>query len=160
MRWNVFSFLGVLAVWLCAGGPVAFAASLDIKGYWYTQDREGGIELYPCDDTPDSKICGRFRWLQKTEASDDLRDRLNPDPSKRDESLCHMQFMGNFTSDGKGHYTEGWVYSPRHGQVFNADITVLDKDTLDLHGYLWLPSLGDSQIWKRADSLPECSSTG
>ena len=31
-----------------------------ISGFWYTEGREGGIQLYPCDD----KICGRFYWMK------------------------------------------------------------------------------------------------
>src|SRR5262249_159266 len=49
-------------------GVFASEASVtSILGVWYTQDREGGVELYPCD----SKICGRLYWLKDDTGSRD-----------------------------------------------------------------------------------------
>jgi len=128
-----------------------------IRGLWYTQDRDGGIELYPCD----GKICGRFYWLKDDDDEggvDISRDDHNPDPAKRARSLCRMQFMGGFTEDHDkaGHYVDGWIYSPRHGKVFNADMTLVDPNTLKLHGYVIVPLFGESQLWTRAAILPKC----
>src|ERR1700742_2336556 len=112
--------------------------SSEISGIWYTEDRDGGVELYPCG----KEICGRFYWLgadnNKPEAS---RDSKNPDPELRQRTLCKAQFMGGFTPDGKGHFKDGWIYSPRHGATFSAEMTLVDHDTLDLHGYVFIPAL-------------------
>src|ERR1700733_12567919 len=70
-----------------------------LSGLWYTENHEGGIQLYPCD----GKICGRFYWMKNKEGSADedgvSRDFRNPDPALRRRPLCHMQFMSNFTPD-------------------------------------------------------------
>ncbi len=124
-----------------------------VSGLWYTEGRDGGVELYHCGD----KICGRFYWFNPKGEEAEARDASNPDPEKRDRNLCRLQFMGDFTPDGHGHYTDGWIYSPRHGQTFSAELTLIDHDTLDLHGYILSPILGDSQTWKRAKAMPACA---
>lgn len=126
-----------------------------VSGLWYTEGHDGGVELYRCGD----KICGRFYWIQQDMREDRVRDISNPDPDKRERNLCRMQFMGDFVPDGQGHYTDGWIYSPRHGQTFSANLTLIDHDTLDLHGYVLSPILGDSQTWKRAAAMPACTTS-
>jgi len=42
-------------------------------------------------------------------------------------------------------YNNGWIYSPRSGSNYTARMTLKDRDTLDLHGYVLVPFLGESQ---------------
>ncbi|MDP9126638.1 MAG: DUF2147 domain-containing protein [Pseudomonadota bacterium] len=125
-----------------------------IIGLWYTQEHDGGIEFYNCDQD----ICGRFYWIKDDEKNGDRsRDTKNPDPGKRQTPLCGMQFMGGFRPDGHGHYANGWIYSPHHGANFNAEMKLIDHETLELRGYMLFPFLGESQTWTRAAKLPKCA---
>lgn len=148
-----FLLLGLVVVSVHGGWASAEASVDAVRGLWYTEDRDGGVEFYSCGD----QICGRFYWLSNVPGEGPARDVNNPDPSKRDQSLCHMQFMGGFTPDGEGRYRDGWIYSPRHGAVFNASIELVDHDTLTLHGYMFVPLLGQSQTWRRAERMPSCA---
>lgn len=124
-----------------------------ITGFWYTEQREAGVELYKCGQ----EICGKFRWLQSDRKGESLKDVNNPDPSNRDRSLCHLQFMGGFRGVSPTNYDGGWIYSPEHGANFDASITVIDTNTIELHGYLVVPAFGDSQTWTRSLSMPDCA---
>jgi uncharacterized protein (DUF2147 family) len=124
-----------------------------VSGLWYTEGREGGVELYPCGD----EICGRLYWLNDAADDNISRDERNPDPDLRERPLCHLQFIGGFKPTEDYHYNNGWIYSPRHGAEFNAHMTLLNHDTLKVRGYLFFPALGQSQIWKRATNMPGCS---
>jgi uncharacterized protein (DUF2147 family) len=124
-----------------------------ISGLWYTQDRDGIVQLYVCGQ----KICGRMYWLKDDSPEDVSRDTHNPDINLRKRPLCQMQFMGGFAPDEQGNYNDGWIYSPRHGSTFNAKMKLIDHDTLDLHGYVLLPTLGESQTWKRAGKHAACT---
>lgn len=130
------------------------AALKAVSGLWYSQDRDGGIELYPCGE----EICGRFHWLQDNEPGNVSRDDKNPDRALRQRPLCGMQFMGGFIPQGDGFYADGWIYSPRHGANFSAEMRLVDHDTLKLHGYVFLPLLGEDQTWTRArpKEMPSC----
>lgn len=126
-----------------------------IVGLWYTQDRDGVIDLYPCAE----KICGRFHWLEKEteENGQPSRDDRNPDPELRARPLCGMTFMGDFAKESGDRYSDGWIYSPRSGSTYKARLTLSDSNTLLLHGYILTPFLGETQTWKRAVNPPICS---
>ncbi len=98
-------------------------------GFGIPKAIEGGVELYPCGD----EICGKLcYWLKDNQENGSVsRDTKNPDPAKRDRPLCHMQFMGGFVPDSQGHYEDGWIYSPRHGANFSAEMTLADHETLE-----------------------------
>jgi len=122
-----------------------------VSGFWYTEGRDGVVEIYPCGD----EICGRLQWIE--DEGNHSHDTRNPDPDLRQRPLCHLQFMGGFTPDGKDHFADGWIYSPRNGGTYSAEMTLVDHETLDLHGYLFVPMLGESQVWKRAKKMNSCA---
>ena len=124
-----------------------------VSGFWYTEGREGGVELYPCGN----EVCGRFQWIRDDGADTLSRDTHNPDPDLRARPLCHLQFIGGFTPDRHGHYAGGWIYNPRDGGTYSAEMTLSDPDTLDVRGYLFVPFLGENQSWKRAKFMPSCA---
>jgi uncharacterized protein (DUF2147 family) len=153
-RYRPFSALLLLAL-LAANGAIAAAHVRDpIAGLWRTEGGKGIVELYSCG----AHICGRFWWVDDS-PGDVSRDTKNRDPAKRERPLCRAQFMGGFTPDPDkpGHYAGGWIYSPRSGATYSAEMTLIDHNTLDLHGYVITPLLGESQIWKRTKPVSACT---
>ena len=134
----------------------AAQAAADVAGYWLTDEREGVVELYHCGKSRD-QICGRFHWLRKDRPEHIVRDTENPDPSRHNQPLCGMQFMGGFKPADIGHFEDGWIYNPEDGAKYNAHLTLVDHNTLDLHGYLLLPVLGESRTWKRTSAKNGCN---
>jgi uncharacterized protein (DUF2147 family) len=121
-------------------------------GFWMVKDNEAVVELYTCGD----RLCGKFHWLRDDSPQNPSRDGQNPDSDKRKRRLCGLQFMGGFEPKGKGNFENGWIYSPRHGSMFSANISVLDENRLELRGYALIPFLGQSQIWERTSPEPAC----
>ncbi|MDD3289232.1 MAG: DUF2147 domain-containing protein [Alphaproteobacteria bacterium] len=141
----------------CAAQPFDTSIKTDrdlnaIYGLWQTADRDGVIELLPCNN----RICGSFFWVEEDGDEDIPRDSKNPDPDKRDHPLCGMQFMGGFTPNGHGQFESGWIYSPNHGQTFSASMNLIDENTLVLRGYFLIPLFGESQTWTRATNAQKC----
>lgn len=126
-----------------------------ISGLWYTSDKDGVVELYPCE----GKICGRFHWVEDEADGSISRDTKNPDFSKRSRPLCGMQFMWGFTPEGNGIFESGWIYSPRHGSNFSANLHLVDNENLILRGYFIIPLLGEDQNWTRAHDAPSCENS-
>jgi uncharacterized protein (DUF2147 family) len=133
------------------GGGIGSAAGSDILGVWYTENREGGVEIYPCGP----EVCGRFYWLNENGADPKI-DIHNPDPAKRQHSLCHLQFMTGFTPVMNERYTGGSIYNPRDGHSVSAEMKMLNHNTIAVRGYLLMPLLGANQTWTRAVNLTEC----
>ena len=157
-RWDAKTFfrfssgLTLLALILLKGVACAESAPAAIVGTWLTEDRDAIIALYPCGEN----ICGKFRWLKDDSADNVLQDHLNPDPKKRRRPLCNLEFMTGFKPEPEGLYDDGAIYSPRHGNIFNATLTLETPDTLKVHGYILFSFLGDSQTWTRVMNAPTC----
>lgn len=120
--------------------------SSGIIGLWYTEDKDAIIAFYPCDN----KICGRFHWLQDDSAEKPSLDKNNPDPNLQQRRLCGLEFMTGFKLTKADHYEHGLIYSPRHGENFDAQITLLDANRLKLRGFVLTSLFGSSQIWTKA----------
>jgi len=146
------TFRVALAIALLLPLPVVASDINPLVGLWETEDQDGVVELYQCKD----RFCGRFYWLKEDSAENPSRDDRNPDIEKRKRPLCGLMFMGGFSEVGKGRYENGWIYSPHHGSMFSAELHFIDPNSLSLRGYVFLPFLGGSQVWRRLDASPKC----
>ena len=146
-------FLLFIVILFVVVAPSVMAQSDDITGLWMTEEKDGVVEIYSCDN---HTFCGRFYWLKDDSAESPSRDDRNPDPDKKMLPLCGMTFMGGFASNGEGLYEGGWIYSIRHGATFSAQMALIDNETLRLRGYMFLPFLGGGQNWKRVETASPC----
>lgn len=161
MRFLIFLSTGLLTALLFAPMRASFAQtrielSEDARtatGFWLTQDHDGIIELYSCDN----HLCGRIHWIKEDGPDAFAHDTHNPDPDRRNLPLCGLQLLGNFKPAGNGSFESGWIYSPHHGNTFNGSIQLIDERTLSLHGYFLLPWMGKSQTWTRVHNAQRCA---
>lgn len=145
-------FLLVLFFLLFAPFP-AHAQQAGIVGLWATEDKDGIIEIYVCED---GEYCGRFYWLKDDSEAEPSLDDRNPDPELKKRPLCGLTFLGGFTKNDDEQYEGGWIYSIRHGTMFSARLTLRDPDTLVLRGFVLIPFLGGEQVWTRVKEAPAC----
>ncbi len=129
----------------------ALASNDPLLGFWQTQDNDGVIEFYRCED----KFCGRFVWLEEDSVEKPSLDKNNPDEDKKTRPLCGMTLLNGFEKEGEG-YDNGWIYSPRHGSRFSAQLRISETDQLTLRGYFLLPIFGGTQVWKRVEKPDHC----
>ncbi|MDD5585523.1 MAG: DUF2147 domain-containing protein [Alphaproteobacteria bacterium] len=123
-----------------------------VTGFWLTDDKDGVVEIYACGEN----VCGRFHWLEDDSPENPSLDGNNPDPKKRKEPMCGLQFMGGFAPDGRGRFADGWIYSPRDGSTYSASLTLRNEKTLELRGYMLIPLFGESRYWQRTGPEPSC----
>lgn len=48
------------------------------------------------------------------------------------------------------HWTDGKIYSPREGETYSCELTLIEANILEVRGYIGLPILGKTQTWTRA----------
>ncbi|HRZ83632.1 MAG TPA: DUF2147 domain-containing protein, partial [Candidatus Hydrogenedentes bacterium] len=77
------------------------------------------------------------------------RDRENPDKSLRDRPIQGLVFMTGFKFDGDGKWKGGKVYDAESGKTYSCKMTLKDRDTLEIRGYIGVSLLGRNQTWKR-----------
>lgn len=125
-----------------------------LLGEWWTRDNEGRVRFTRHSD-------GTFRGTTTCCVPDQpsperpATDIHNPDPKLRGRSTVGIVIIWNLAYDD-GEYSGGYVYNPRDGKTYRFAVQVIDRDSIEVRGYLGIPLLGQSQVWKRvrADAAP------
>lgn len=138
--------------------PLALNASVynadSIVGLWEVEEGDGHIRIYPCAD----KYCGSIAWLKESVyPSDDkgkmpgkqLVDRENPKKELRGRPLVGLRMMEGYAFQGSNLWDEGKIYNTENGKTYSSRISMKSPDRLELRGYIGIPLLGGSTVWKR-----------
>ena len=129
------------------------------EGRWLTQRKHGIVEIYRCG--ADGTLCGRLVWFT-VEAGDPNPEGIdlhNPDPARRNRSLCGLVFMTGFKPAGDNTWENGMLYDPESGHTYRGNISLQADGTLRLRGYIAVPLLGESNVWTRhTGAVPPCPS--
>ncbi len=139
----------VSAIVLCTVPIVAGAdRSADpAHGYWLTENRKAIVRLAPCGfDT-----CGQMVWVENAvdNTGQPKRDVKNTDAAKRQRPICGLELVGGLIKADEGTWQDGWLYNPRDGGTYSAEIRTVSQSELEVRGYLGISVLGKSQIWTR-----------
>jgi uncharacterized protein (DUF2147 family) len=141
-----------------AGDDPVFTADA-ILGFWETERQESGwshIEIYEAG----GKVHGRIVWLSNPVYDEDdpggmagqpVVDRNNPNESLRDRPLLGLELMRDFNHNGKNKWEDGRIYDPEDSKTYRCKLTLKDKNTLELFGYVKVGfvKLGRDTIWLR-----------
>lgn len=118
-----------------------------VHGLWLTANGKAIVEFAPCG----AKTCGRMVWVANP--LDDTgalkRDVKNDDSAKRDRTICGLPLLGDLDQAKQGAWEGGWIYNPRDGSTYGADIETVSESQLKVRGYLGVSLFGKSQIWTR-----------
>jgi uncharacterized protein (DUF2147 family) len=138
-------------------GPAAAQGGAGVTGRWLTQDGKGVIAIAACG----SSICGHIDWMKPLKDAPPgsvPRDKHNPDPARRQQPICGLEIIYGFQRDrsAANSWVQGAIYDPDSGNIYHANIKLMDPQHLQLRGYVGIPLLGESQIWTRADNYPRC----
>lgn len=147
MKWKLAVVLGCLAC-------TAFAVEeSEVLAEWLVESGDARVEIYKAaDGTYEGRLC----WLKEPEypagdpeAGKPRRDRDNPDKALRDRPMQGLVFMTGFRYDGDGKWKGGKVYDAENGKTYSCKMTLKDRETLEIRGYIGVSLLGRNQTWKR-----------
>jgi len=118
-----------------------------ITGNWYNQEKDAVIEIYKSGDTYSGKII----WMEipNDENGNPKVDNLNPDEKLQSRPRMGLEIMYGFTLDEDNIWNDGEIYDPKSGKTYSGTITLTNKNTLDLRGYVGLPIFGRTAVWTR-----------
>jgi len=139
---NIHTFL--LAISLFA--PVASKVHPDdIIGTWVSNGNKAKIHIYKSGN----KYQGKIIWLKEPNKDGKPKtDKKNPDPKLRNTPVIGLIVLRNFVYDD-GEWTDGDIYDPSSGKEYSCKITMPDKNTLKVRGYIGISLLGRTEVWKR-----------
>lgn len=121
---------------LCGGTGLSLAAAGSPAaplGNWLTADHQAVITLAPCG----ANLCGHIAGMVLAPTA--------PAPTDwRGQTQC-----GEVIVKMSPHGTEwrGTITDPRKGSTYHATLARAAGGDLDLHGYVIVPLLGQTQVW-------------
>jgi uncharacterized protein (DUF2147 family) len=122
-----------------------------VEGVWINGDGDGWIELKIVDDRLRGRIIGSPDDPDNRNPS--RLDVENPDPALRSRELRGLMILSDFSYDGEGRWTGGWVYDPNSGNTYKGTITFVDDATLKLRGFVGISLFGCTETWRRRESI-------
>jgi len=130
------------------------AQANNIVGYWLTEEGRSQIEIY---QKPNGKFTGKIVWLKEPHNEDGspIRDKKNPQKSKRNRKIIGLHILKDFKYDGKDERWEGGtIYDPESGKTYKCRMWFDDNiDILKVKGYIGVSFVGRTTEWKREDSV-------
>ncbi|MGE0631683.1 MAG: DUF2147 domain-containing protein [Pseudobdellovibrionaceae bacterium] len=125
----------------------AFAKEFSPVGLWLVGSGKAKVEIVDTGGTLEGKIV----WLKEPndEKGQPKLDKNNPDKVLQTQTVLGMPLVKNFKRDEENKWAGGTVYDAESGKTYKGKITVKDKDTLDLRGYVGITLFGRTDTWKR-----------
>lgn len=117
-------------------------------GIWANADKEARFQIYKCGE----KLCGKIIWLKEPLLNGKPKiDSKNPDEKKREQPILGMVFLKSFEQVGENKWDNGTIYDPQSGKTYSCYMKMLDKNKMEVKGYIGIALVGRSQIWTRVE---------
>lgn len=144
----------ICGVSMVVAAPAATASPFE--GLWYDDTGRGAVMIERCGRS----LCGHITWLRSPfkKNGQPLTDALNPSGRKRKRLICGLQVIGGLRPMSDGTWDRGWIYDPKQGKQFDVALSLRNRNTLVVLGYLNFKFMSKTLIWKRApDTLEPCA---
>lgn len=125
----------------------AWADPAAVEGRWLTQGKDGWIRVLRVGDSLEGRIAGA---PPGSPAGREFDDR-NPDPALRARRLDGLTIMKGFEYAGNGRWKNGEIYDPNSGKTYRCTLTLVDRNTLEIRGFLGVALFGRTETWTRDD---------
>ncbi len=116
-----------------------------IVGFWNTDDDEALVQVYENEGLYFGKVIMLAR--PSDSKGNPKKDRHNTEPGLRDRTLVGIHTLYDLKFDQSDQSWKGKVYIPSMGISANVIITLKDKNTMHVRGYMG--KLTKTQVWKR-----------
>ena len=134
----LFAFVGLLAF---------SQTNADIVGEWYNAEKDAVITLFEDNET----VSGKITWMQfpNDDNGNPKTDPLNPDEKLKSRERMGMVMLTGFAFIKDKIWDDGELYDPKKGKTYSGMMTLKDKNTIDLRGYIGFSFIGRSSTWTR-----------
>jgi uncharacterized protein (DUF2147 family) len=117
-----------------------------ILGIWENGSGKGYIQIYK----QNGRYYGKITWLKDAKDINGRpkTDRKNQDPSRREKPLIGLVMLRDFKYED-GEWTNGHIYNPSDGKEYKGYMKLIDKNTLEVRGYIGFSWIGKTDTWTR-----------
>ena len=147
MKYKLFFWPALLQIWAVIA--TAQVKADDILGTWQTHgDKPAKVHIYRTGE----KFYGKIVFLQfPLENGAPQADRKNPDKRQQGRPVLGLELLTGFQFD-KDEWNSGHIYDPESGKTYSCTLSLKDKNTLKVRGYIGISLLGRTEIWTRTDT--------
>lgn len=121
----------------------------EILGVWRTGSGNGKVEIYKKGD----QYLGKIVWLSEpvdSKTGKPKTDIMHPDKALHDRPILGLVNLWGFSYDGENKWDGGHIYDPKNGKEYKCSITMKDKNTLNVRGYIGISMIGRTDSWTRS----------
>ena len=127
---------------------LAFAQNMSPVGTWMNDEKKAKFEIFKCGE----KLCGKITWLKEPNRDGKPKtDINNPDAKLKTRPTLGMVFMKDFEYDEANKWDDGTIYDPESGKTYSCYMKMINKDRMEVKGYIGISLIGRSQNWVRVD---------
>lgn len=121
----------------------------DILGKWQSAHGSGQIQIYKRGNL----FYGKIAWLKSPndKSGKPKRDIKNPSEALQSRPIVGIDVLKAFTYKGDGIWTNGKIYDPKSGNTYNCQMTLKEKNKLNIRAYFGLSLLGKTETWTRVE---------
>ena len=120
----------------------------DLVGVWLTGKKDGQVKI----ENLGGKYFGKIVWLKAPMDSTTGKmqlDKNNPEKSLRYYPVKGLRILKDFEFIEKGVWEEGTIYDPDNGKSYSCNITMNNKNTINIRGYIGISIFGRTDVWTR-----------
>jgi uncharacterized protein (DUF2147 family) len=121
----------------------------DISGIWVNNDKDAHIKIF----SSYGKFYGQVVWMKCPNDSATGKpqlDKFNKDPKLKSRPVMNMIVLSDLEFDSENQeWNNGKIYNPKTGSYYDIFCTLKDKNTLEMHFYITLRSVGKLFYWNR-----------
>jgi uncharacterized protein (DUF2147 family) len=148
MKKTIALFLGLfLSFNLLTAQDNTVSEADKIIGVWEVGSGKARVKITKYGE----KYGGKIVWLKEPNYPDGTKkmDKNNPDEIKKTTPLLGLSNLLGFSYKGKSEYSDGTIYDPENGSVYNCEITMEGDNELKVRGYIGVSLFGRTDTWKR-----------
>jgi uncharacterized protein (DUF2147 family) len=147
MKKNILLIAGILISSLTFFASAQSVQSDDIAGLWETGSGKARVNIIKSGNY----FYGRIVWLKEplNEQGKPKVDKNNPDETKRSTPLLGYRMLSSFEYKGDNLWEDGTIYDPESGSTYSCKITMDDKNTMNIRGFIGIAAFGRTDVWKR-----------
>ena len=124
--------------------------SNDIIGVWLTHTKKSKITIFKSGNS----FYGKVSWMQNSNTDDNKPkvDEKNPDEKLRSRHIFGLLILKGFEYDEKNkQWVNGEIYDPKNGKTYSCKMTLVNNNTLEVHGYIGISLIGRTETWTRSE---------
>jgi uncharacterized protein (DUF2147 family) len=142
LRLALLALLAALGLQLAPSARATDDQAAQILGNWLTEPLDGIIEISVASD-------GSYQGKIVGGNAPERLDQHNPDPARQSLTLLGQIIVRGMKYDGGGEWSGGTIYDPDSGRTYKCRLAWLDRDRLQVRGFIGFALLGRSQVWTR-----------